>query len=82
MAVSGDLATSGVPASGIVFTGCGLEAAAPAADSHGHGHDHAGPRRRETVINGKRVKTIDIHAHCAVPAAMALINHPLEAPAC
>src|SRR6476469_3517142 len=38
------------------------------------------PRRRETVINGKRVKTVDVHAHCIVPAAAALINHPLEAP--
>jgi aminocarboxymuconate-semialdehyde decarboxylase len=38
------------------------------------------PRRRETVINGKRIKTIDVHAHCIVPAAAALINHPLEAP--
>ena len=38
------------------------------------------PRRRETVINGKRIKTIDVHAHCIVPAAAAVINHPLEAP--
>src|SRR5690348_11857911 len=37
-------------------------------------------RRRETVINGKRIKTVDVHAHCIVPAAAALINHPLEAP--
>jgi len=37
-------------------------------------------RRRETVINGRRIKTIDIHAHCIVPPAAALINHPLEAP--
>ena len=29
---------------------------------------------------GRRVKTIDIHAHCIVPAAAAVINHPLEAP--
>jgi aminocarboxymuconate-semialdehyde decarboxylase len=41
----------------------------------------AQPRRREVVIAGKRVKTIDIHAHCAVPAALGLINHRLEADA-
>jgi aminocarboxymuconate-semialdehyde decarboxylase len=29
---------------------------------------------REVVVNGKRVKTVDIHAHCAVPEAMALMN--------
>jgi len=32
------------------------------------------------VINGKRVKTVDVHAHCIVPEAAAVINHPLEAP--
>jgi hypothetical protein len=32
------------------------------------------------VVNGKRIKTIDVHAHCIVPAAAAVINHPLEAP--
>jgi aminocarboxymuconate-semialdehyde decarboxylase len=32
------------------------------------------------VVAGKRVKTVDIHAHCCVPKAMAVINHPLEAP--
>ena len=30
-------------------------------------------RRREVVVAGKRVKTVDIHAHCAVPAAMKLV---------
>ena len=43
-------------------------------------HRGAQGRRREVVVNGKRVKTIDVHAHCAVPAATALIKHPLEAP--
>jgi aminocarboxymuconate-semialdehyde decarboxylase len=78
MALSGDLVPSS-PASGIAFTGCAMQsAAAEAAGSQPHGHAHA--RRREVVVNGKRVKTIDIHAHCAVPAAMAVIKHPLEAP--
>ncbi|MBN9087050.1 MAG: amidohydrolase [Reyranella sp.] len=61
--------------SGIVFTHCAVTAAA--AD-HGHAHSHA--RRREVVIAGKRVKTVDIHAHCCVPKAMEVIKHPLEAP--
>jgi len=50
------------------------------AAAAGHGHDHAHPRRREVVVAGKRGKTVDIHAHCCVPKAMAVINHPLEAP--
>ena len=38
------------------------------------------PRRRETIVNGQRIKTIDVHAHCCVPKAMAVMGHPLEAP--
>jgi aminocarboxymuconate-semialdehyde decarboxylase len=38
-------------------------------------------RRREVVVSGKRVKTVDVHAHCAVPAAMALVGRALEAEA-
>jgi aminocarboxymuconate-semialdehyde decarboxylase len=33
------------------------------------------------VVSGKRVKTVDVHAHCAVPAAMALMGRALEAEA-
>ena len=36
-------------------------------------------RRREVVVNGKRVKTVDVHAHCAVPEAMALVGRKVEA---
>jgi aminocarboxymuconate-semialdehyde decarboxylase len=72
-------ATPSVPSSPIAFTGCEMQAAA--AHDHGGGggpaHEH---RRRETVINGRRVKTIDIHAHCIVPKAAELIKHALEAP--
>ena len=60
---------------GIAFTRCAMMATADA-----HSHSHSGARRREVVVNGKRVKTIDVHAHCCVPAAMKLIDHPLEAP--
>src|SRR5262245_4506503 len=31
-------------------------------------------RRREVVVNGRRVKTVDVHAHCSVPEAMALMG--------
>ncbi|HEV8615964.1 MAG TPA: amidohydrolase family protein [Methylomirabilota bacterium] len=57
---------------GVAFVGCdstsGVAAAAPA-------------RRREVVVSGRRVKTVDVHAHCAVPEAMALVGRDLEAPA-
>jgi len=50
---------------GIAFVGCGLADAASA---------QAQTRRREVVVNGRRVRTVDVHAHCSVPEAMALMN--------
>ncbi len=55
---------------GIAFVGCGLLSAAPARAQ----------ARREVTINGRRVKTIDVHAHCAVPEAMALMGLKLGPP--
>lgn len=62
--------------SGMGFVGC--EVMGPA----GEGGSQAGPRgrRREVVVNGARIKTVDVHAHCAVPAALEVVDHPLEAP--
>ena len=54
---------------GLVFVGCDLMAAAPA---------RAQARRREVVVNGKRAKTVDVHAHCAVPEAMALMGRKVD----
>src|SRR5436309_2990631 len=49
---------------GSAFMGCdGLPAAWAQA-----------PRRREVVVSGRRVKTVDVHAHCGVPEAMALMG--------
>lgn len=70
MPITGGLLASML--AGIAFVGCGMTSAAPPPAAQ--------PRRREVVVNGKRVKTIDVHAHCIVPKAAAIINHPLEAP--
>src|SRR5688572_16137319 len=56
---------------GLVFVGCDLLAAAPAC---------AQAQRRQVVVNGKRAKVVDIHAHCAVAEAMALMGLTLGAP--
>src|SRR5215813_468215 len=56
---------------GIAFVGCGLAGGASA---------QAQPRRREVVVSGRRVKVIDVHAHCAVPEAMAMMGLKIEAP--
>jgi aminocarboxymuconate-semialdehyde decarboxylase len=55
----------------LVFSGCNLASATP-----GYAEAPAGApaRRREVVVNGRRVKTVDVHAHCGVPAAMALMG--------
>src|ERR1700709_70044 len=73
MLIHGDLLTNAL--AGIAFVGCAMTAAASSPTSHQNTQ-----RRREVVVNGKRIKTVDVHAHCAVPAAMALVNVPLEAP--
>jgi aminocarboxymuconate-semialdehyde decarboxylase len=54
---------------GIAFVGCGLMSEAAAQPQ---------ARRREVVVNGRRVKTVDVHAHCAVPEAMALLGRKVE----
>ena len=59
----------------LAFVDC--EFGASAGGGSGQAHETG---RREVVISGKRVKTVDVHAHCIVPEAAQLINHPLEAP--
>ena len=55
----------------VAFVGCGMTTATPPPGS---------APRREVVVNGKRVKTVDVHAHCIVPKAAEIIKHPLESP--
>ena len=54
---------------GVVFTGCGVTDAAPA---------QPGGRRRQVVVNGRRVKTVDVHAHCVIPETLAMMGLKLE----
>ena len=53
-------------AAGLVFCGCGL--------LHGaHAQQPAG-RKLPVMVNGKRVKTIDVHAHCYFHETVALLG--------
>jgi aminocarboxymuconate-semialdehyde decarboxylase len=52
---------------GVAFVGCDLLVARGA-------QAQSARRRREVVVSGRRVKTVDVHAHCAVPEAMALMG--------
>ena len=68
---------------GIEFTGCALADAARAqaqAQDHQPQQAQAKPRRRrrEVKVGGKRVKTIDVHAHCVIPEALKLLGLRLE----
>jgi aminocarboxymuconate-semialdehyde decarboxylase len=78
MSLTGSVVPSAPPGA-IAFTGCEMLSAAaglsPPAQPYGHAH----PRRREVVVNGKRVKTIDVHAHCCVPKAMDAQGIDVEA---
>ena len=54
----------------LAFIGCGLSPASAQPPQ----------RRREVVVNGKRVRTVDVHAHCHVPEANALMGLKVQPP--
>jgi aminocarboxymuconate-semialdehyde decarboxylase len=55
---------------GLVFVGCDLLASRPAQAQ----------ARRQTLVSGRRAMVIDVHAHCAVPEALALMGLKLGGP--
>ena len=66
----------------ILFHGCSMK-----RESHVHrdGCNHAtqgsapaGGARRQTMVGGKRVKTIDVHCHCVLPETLAMMGLRLE----
>jgi aminocarboxymuconate-semialdehyde decarboxylase len=84
---------AGDAAAGLAFVGCELmramrleaQAQTPLsaqaqAPGRGSGQAPRPTRRREVVVSGKRVRTVDVHAHCSVPEAMALMSAPLPGP--
>jgi len=56
---------------GPVFTGC-------AATNVAQARANPGGRRRQVVVGGRRVKTVDVHAHCVIPEALKLLGLKLE----
>jgi aminocarboxymuconate-semialdehyde decarboxylase len=56
---------------GLSFVGCDLMAPP---------HAHAQARRRETIVSGRRARVIDVHAHCVVPEALALLGMKMGGP--
>ena len=59
---------------GMVFVNCGLVDSALGASQAG------GPgKRRQVVVGGRRVVTVDVHCHCTIPDAWDLIKNDPEA---
>jgi len=64
----------------LVFTGCDLlEAASPRVKQPTRSAKKSAARRRQVKIKGRRVKTIDVHAHCVIPEALALMGKKVNA---
>ena len=59
------LLTKATAAAGLMFCGCGLPGPADAQNS---------AARRPVSVNGKRVKTIDVHSHCLFHDAVNLMG--------
>jgi predicted TIM-barrel fold metal-dependent hydrolase len=57
---------AGAAATGIVFCSCGMLDAAHAQNPGGH--------RLPVTVNGKRVKTIDVHSHCQFREVIPLLG--------
>ena len=62
----------------VVFTSCELfaaeEARLAAAAQSGSASAQPAAGRRQVVVKGRRVKTVDVHAHCLIPAASKLLG--------
>jgi predicted TIM-barrel fold metal-dependent hydrolase len=57
---------------GLLFCGCALRDAARAQGGV--------PQRLPVMVNGKRIKTIDVHAHCLFQEAVALVGERAPRP--
>ncbi|NOG69637.1 amidohydrolase family protein [Roseicella sp. DB1501] len=58
---------AGAAGSGVLFCGCGLHRAAAAPPGR--------PTRQAVAVEGKRVRTIDVHAHCVFAETLPLVNN-------
>jgi aminocarboxymuconate-semialdehyde decarboxylase len=64
----------------VQFTRChrGVFAASSGETDNAGAAPRSGSGRRRVVVGGQRVKTIDVHAHCIIPEAHALLNIPVR----
>jgi predicted TIM-barrel fold metal-dependent hydrolase len=62
-------------AAGLVFVGCGI------ADAAAQPAPRGSATRRPLVVKGRRIRTVDVHAHCSVTKASELLRSGTSAPA-
>ena len=62
-------------AGSLQFVDCGLKNISSATNETAA--QSGGGRRRQVIVAGKRVKTIDVHAHCVIPKALELMGRKL-----
>ena len=55
-------------AAGVVFTSCGLLDRRMQAQA----------KRRQVSVGGKRIRTIDVHAHCVISEAQKMMGKPID----
>ncbi|MES1254129.1 MAG: amidohydrolase family protein, partial [Acidobacteriota bacterium] len=60
-------------ASGLVFVGCGFGGVAAQA-----GQTSRPTKRAPVLLRGRRIRTVDIHAHCVVAAAADLLKRQVN----
>src|SRR4029077_11773590 len=69
MTTGWDLLKKGGSLAGLMFRSCGLSPAA---------HAQTGPARLPVTVKGKRIKTVDVHAHCYFQEALDLAGVKVE----
>jgi hypothetical protein len=69
-----DFLKSAAAAGGVLFAGCSMLANRMSAQQTGA----ASPKRRQAMVGGRRVRTIDMHAHVIVPEAMVMAGRKIE----
>src|SRR5258708_39085981 len=68
-----DFLKTAAGAAGVVFSSCSILdqrlAAQPPART---------PKKQQPVVGGKRIKSVDVHAHVMIPEAMEMLGRKLE----
>ncbi len=78
---TGYIKNTATPMPDIAFTSCELADAARAqrrSPAKGKAKPKAAGRRRIVKVGGRRVKTIDVHAHCVIPETLAMCGRTME----